>query len=59
MEHVTFSHTFPLSDTHPALPYLYLIPQTKNERREERKKETGREGEKERKCQRKGFIQYN
>lgn len=50
MEHVTFSYTFHLLDTHLPLPYPHLKPRSKNERKEEKKSERGRkEGEKERK----------
>lgn len=45
MEHVTFSYTFHLLDTHLPLPYPRLIPKPENERRKERKGE--REGRKE------------
>lgn len=51
MEHVTFSYTFHLLDTHLPLRYPHPIPQSKNERREGKKaREIGREeGKKERK----------
>lgn len=45
MEHVTFSYTFHLPDTHLPLPHSHLIPSQKNKGRKERKK--GREGGKE------------
>lgn len=47
MEHVTFSYTFHLLDTHPLSPYPHLMPQPqgkKSERRKERKR--GNEDEK-------------
>lgn len=51
MEHVIFSYTFHLLDTHLPRPYLTLYPSQENERKEGKNaKERGREdGEKERK----------
>lgn len=59
MEHVTFSYTFHLLDTHLPLPYPHLIPQSKNGRREGKKaRERGREeGKKERKSYRGGLTE--
>lgn len=37
MDHVTFSYTFHLLDTHLPFPYPHLKPQSKNERKEGKK----------------------
>lgn len=55
MEHVTFSYTFHLLDTHPLSPYPHLMPQPQGKKRKEERKE--KEGMKTKKYLGKGLSQ--